>query len=254
MTAPLTGKVAIVTGAAQGIGAAYARHLAALGAAVVIADVNTEGGEKTAAALCADGFSATFTRTDVADEASVAALVDGAVATYGGVDILVNNAAIYQGVRQNLIEDLEVAYWRRMMDVNVTGVFIASRAVIPAMKARGGGVIVNQASTGAFMNAPTLTHYAVSKAAVVAFTRNLAVEVGPANIRVNAIAPGFTLSEATLANFPESYHAVAAGGSALGRNGTPDDLCGTLEYLVTEASAWMTGQTLVVDGGKVFPR
>jgi len=254
MSRALDGKVAIVTGAAQGIGAAYAERLAALGAAVVVADLNDEGGSKTAAALTADGHAATFIRADVADEASVTNLVAATVDAYGGLDVVVNNAAIYQGIRQAPVEQLDVDYWRRVIDVNVTGTFIVSRAAIPAMKVRGGGVIVNQASTGAFMNAPTLVHYAVSKAAVVAFTRNLATEVGSANIRVNAIAPGFTLSDATLANFPESYHAVAAGGAALGRNGVPEDLCGTLEYLVTDASGWMTGQTLVVDGGKVFPR
>jgi NAD(P)-dependent dehydrogenase (short-subunit alcohol dehydrogenase family) len=251
----LKGRVALVTGAGQGIGAAYAARLAELGAHVVVADINCDGATATADALTASGLSASAAGIDVTDADSVGQMVDQIVTDYGSLDVVVNNAAIYQGIRLSPVETTDVDYWRRIIDVNLTGVFIVSRAVIPAMKARGGGVIVNQGSTGSFMNAPNMIHYAVSKAAVVALTRNLASEVGQYNIRVNAIAPGFTLSDATKANFPGAdTQANAAAGSALRRNGTPEDILGALEYLTTDASAWVTGQTLVVDGGKVFPR
>jgi NAD(P)-dependent dehydrogenase (short-subunit alcohol dehydrogenase family) len=248
--AALDGKTALVTGAGGGIGADYAKHLASLGATVLVADINETGAKSVAEEIAEGRGSAIGLAVDVTDEESIKTLVTAA-AGYGGLDVLVNNAALYKGMTIAPVEELDPADWRRMMDVNVTGVFLVSKAFIPQLRANG-GTIVNQSSTGAFVAGPTTTHYCVSKAAVVSFTRCLAAEVGP-DVRVNAIAPGFTLTEATLGNFPDRPDSSAAS-SALRRNGTPADLCGALEYLVTDASAWMTGQTMVVDGGRVFPQ
>jgi NAD(P)-dependent dehydrogenase (short-subunit alcohol dehydrogenase family) len=246
--AALDGKTALVTGAGGGIGADYAKRLASLGATVIVADIN-EAGAKTVADEI--GGSALGLAIDVTDEDSIRTVV-AAAAEHGGLDVLVNNAAIYKGMTIAPVEELTATDFRRMLDVNVTGVFLVSKAFIPQLRANK-GAIVNQASTGAYAAGKLTSHYCASKAAVVSFTRSLAVEVGPDGIRVNAIAPGFTTTEATLGNFPDrnaSYEATAA----LRRTGTPADLCGALEFLVTEPSAWMTGQTLVVDGGQVFPQ
>lgn len=255
MNQTLNGKTAVVTGAAQGIGSAYARHLAKLGASVVVADIDGEGAAKTAAQLRADGFDAVHHQVDVADPSSVDGVARAVLEASGRTDILVNNAAIFKGIRQETVEETSVEYWRKVIDVNVTGTFIVSKAFLPMLKASGSGVIVNQASIGSFMAAPGMVHYTTSKAAVVAFTRGLATELGPLGIRVNAIAPGFTLTPAATINYPDpARHEASAADAALGRIGTPEDLCGALEFIVTGASAWMTGQTLVIDGGRCFLR
>jgi 3-oxoacyl-[acyl-carrier protein] reductase len=246
--AALDGKTALVTGAGGGIGADYAKRLASLGATVIVADIN-EGGAKSVAHEI--GGSALGVSVDVTDEDSIQTVVATA-AELGGLDVLVNNAAIYKGMAIAPVEQLTAADFRRMMDVNVTGVFLMSKACIPQLRTSK-GVIVNQASTGAFVAGKFTSHYCASKAAVVSFTRSLAIEVGPDGIRVNAIAPGFITTEATLGNFPDRNDSYAAT-AALRRSGTPQDICGALEFLVTDSSAWMTGQTLVVDGGQVFPQ
>ncbi len=249
--AAIEGKTALVTGAGGGIGADYAKHLASLGATVLVADINETGAKSVAEEIAEGGGSAIGMAIDVTDEESIKTVV-AVAAEHGGLDILVNNAAIYKGMTIAPVEQLTAAEWRRMMDVNVTGVFLVSKAFLPQLRANK-GAIVNQASTGAYAAGKFTSHYCASKSAVVSFTRSLAVEVGPDGIRVNAIAPGFTTTEATLTNFPdrtESYEATAA----LRRSGTPADLCGALEFLTSPASAWMTGQTLVVDGGQVFPQ
>jgi NAD(P)-dependent dehydrogenase (short-subunit alcohol dehydrogenase family) len=246
--AALNDKTALVTGAAGGIGAEYARHLAALGATVVVADIDEAGAQQVARQI---GAKALGTAMDVTDEASIDSAV-ALAAEQGGLDILVNNAAVYKGVTIAPVEKMPATDFRRMLDVNVTGLFLVSKAFLPQLR-ESKGVIVNQASTAAYAAGKFVSHYCASKAAVVSFTRSLAAEVGPDGIRVNAIAPGLTTTEATLSNFP-GRDEIYAAAAALRRSGTPEDLCGALEFLVSPASAWMTGQTLVVDGGQVFPQ
>jgi len=253
MTEPdLSGKTAIVTGAGHGIGAAYARALAEHGATVLLADIDGESAEAEAKRQAEAGLAATGVRTDVSDEASCAELVQTALTATGRVDILVNNAAMFAGLQYAPAEEMDVAYWRRVIDVNLTSVFVMSRAVIPAMKAQGGGHIVNQASTAAWINAPTALHYCTSKAGVVALTVGLARELGPAAINVNAIAPGPTDTDALRERYTDERRSAAAAGAALRRIGTPEDQAGALLFLVSPSSSWMTGQTLVVDGGSTF--
>jgi 3-oxoacyl-[acyl-carrier protein] reductase len=255
MDRKLEGRVAVVTGAAQGIGASYARHLAELGATVVVADIDGDGAAGTAKEIRHDGWRASHHEVDVADSTSVTIMADAVAAEHGRADIVVNNAAIFKGIVQQTVEEMPVDYWRQVIDTNVTSVFMVSQAFLPMLKASPAGVIVNQGSIASFMAAPGMVHYTTSKAAVVAFTRGLATEVGKFGIRVNAIAPGFTETPAAWVNFPDpARHQASAADAALGRVGTPSDLCGALEFLVTEASAWMTGQTLVIDGGRCFLR
>ena len=176
----LDGKVAIVTGAAQGIGAVYARHLAGCGAAVVLADIDEAAASATADALTEDGSGAWSAGVDIADPDACTALVDSVIAREGQVDILVNNAAIYHDVRSTLAEDIPVDVWRRIVDVNVNGMFFMCRAVIPHMKSRGSGVIVNQTSGSIWVAPPGMAHYVTTKAAAIPLTKVLARELGPA--------------------------------------------------------------------------
>ena len=244
----LTGKVAIVTGAAHGIGRAYATALAAAGASVVIADIDTPCGEETAKAIVDGGGTATFTETDVASEASVEHLVETSLDRYGGVDILVNNAGIWgKAEKDRLGTSLEA--WNRMFAVNVTSMFLLSRSVVPVMVERGGGVIVNQSSIGAYMGGGTMPHYCTSKGAVNALTKTLAKELGKHDIRVNAIAPGCIATEATLAQMGEQGVEAFKALQSLQRTGTTDDLVGPLLFLASDQSSFVTGQVLVVDGG-----
>jgi NAD(P)-dependent dehydrogenase (short-subunit alcohol dehydrogenase family) len=245
----LEGKVAVVTGAAQGIGAAYARRLAEIGAAVVVADIDGEGAGQTAKQLVADGLRAVARRVDIADAASTAELAASVVDELGSIDVLVNNAAIYKGLQMEVAEDIELDYWRRMVDVNISGTYYMCRAVIPQMRRQRSGRIVNQSSIAHYIAAPMALHYCTTKGAVVAMTKALASELGEDNIRVNCIAPGIIGTEATLTSVPPMLQDMLVMQAALGRMGTPEDLLGALEFLCTSASEYVTGQTLVVDGG-----
>jgi NAD(P)-dependent dehydrogenase (short-subunit alcohol dehydrogenase family) len=248
----LPGKVAIVTGGARGIGRAIARDLAAAGAQVVIADVS--GAEKTAAELAADGLDVSGGELDVTDEVSAAALVDAAARAHGGVDILVNNAGLFATLKPRGFEEIDVAEWRRVMDVNVLGYFLMTRAVVPHLRRRGGGAVVNIASTTSLKGVANLLHYSSSKGAVQAMTRSLASELGQDSITVNAVAPGFTVSDGVLDN-AESVAAMrtsAPGKRPLSREMLPADIVGAVQFLASPASAFITGQTLVVDGGAYF--
>jgi 3-oxoacyl-[acyl-carrier protein] reductase len=250
----LSKKVAIVTGGANGIGAAYVHRLASLGATVIIADLDVATATTTAKAIVDElpGARVEARRVDVTDLDTIEALRDMVRVEYGGLDILVNNAAFYRGKSPMTVEDLDVAEWQRMFQVNVEGVFLMCKVLMPLLKEKK-GLIVNQSSSGAFMAAPRSVHYSTSKAAIVAFTRSLAAEVGPDGVRVNAIAPGYTRTEATKETLPGREEA-AAQATALRRVGDTSDLTGTLEFLCTDASAWMTGQSLIVDGGTVYAR
>jgi NAD(P)-dependent dehydrogenase (short-subunit alcohol dehydrogenase family) len=245
----LDGKAAIVTGSAQGIGAAYARRLAELGAAVAVADIDGEGAEQTAKQLVADGHSATAERVDISDAADAGAMVNRVAEQLGSVDVLVNNAAIYKGLQMDVAEEIDLDYWRRMVDVNISGTYYMCRAVIPHMRRQGYGKIVNQSSIAHYIGAPMALHYCTTKGAVVAMTKALASELGEDGIHVNCIAPGIIGTEATMQSVPSMMQDMLVMQAPLGRMGTPDDLLGALEFLCTSASAYVTGQTIVVDGG-----
>ena len=248
----LQGRVAIVTGAAQGIGARYAAALAAEGAALVCADVIDA--EPVAAQIRAAGGRALALRADVSSAESVRQMAAASVEAFGRIDVLVNNAGLFANLALKPFEQIESAEWDRVMAVNVRGPFECAKAVLPQMRAQGYGKIVNIASATVFKGSPMLLHYVTSKGAVVAMTRSLARELGDAGIRVNTLAPGLTASENTLAN-PAWQGAVGANNiasRAIKREVTPEDLCGTLVYLASAESDFVTGQVIVVDGGSVM--
>jgi NAD(P)-dependent dehydrogenase (short-subunit alcohol dehydrogenase family) len=247
----LSGKVALVTGSAQGIGARLAAGLAAQGAAVAIADVIE--GEASARAIAESGGRAIAGKVDICDDAALADFVARMEAELGGVDILVNNAALFGTLPPTPMMELEMDEWDRVMRVNVRGVWQCAKAVIPAMDRRGGGAIVNIATNRVFRGFPNLLHYDASKGAVLAMTKAMAAELGQRNIRVNAVAPGLTLSENVLAKdgIAEREKAVVAG-RALRRSQQPEDLIGAVCFFASEASGFVTGQSLIVDGGGIM--
>ncbi len=243
------GKVAVVTGAAQGIGEAYARALAAEGAAVVVADVNEEAGTTVAKQIVEDGGRALFVRTDVSSPESAEAMASATVEQFGGIDLLVNNAAIYGGMKIDLLVTVDWDYYKKFMSVNMDGVLVVSRAVFPHMQERGGGAIVNQSSTAAWLYSG---FYGLAKVAVNGLTQQLAHELGGMGIRVNAIAPGPTDTEATRSVVPQEMVGDLVKGLALKRLGTPQDMVGACLFLLSDEAAWVTGQIVNVDGGQVF--
>ncbi len=253
MAGRVEGRVAIVTGGAHGLGRAYCEGLAAEGARVVVADVDVEAATAVASALGRRGAKALPLATDVADEHSAVAMAERTVERFGRIDLLVNNAAVFATIpiSRGGIEDISVEEWDRVMAVNLRGVFLASRAVVPTMKRQRSGKIVNVSSGTAFSGSAGRIHYVASKGGVVSFTRTLARELGPFGITVNAIAPGATESEA-MGPAERGRLEKRAGERALARVETPADLVGTLLYLASGDSDFVTGQTLVVDGGAVM--
>jgi NAD(P)-dependent dehydrogenase (short-subunit alcohol dehydrogenase family) len=249
---PLQGRVALVTGGAAGIGLALAEGLARRGACVVISDLS--GAEGAAERLRAEGLAVHGVVGDVTSEPAVAAMVEAAEGRFGGLDILVNNAGIYASLTPRSFEELDVAEWRRVLDVNVIGTFLCCRGVLPAMRRRGGGRVVNISSGVAFKGNPYMAHYVASKGAVVSLTRALATEMGRHAVLVNSVAPGFTLSENVLRN-PTLIAGVkepSLRNRVLGRDMLPDDLVGAVCFFAGPDSAFITGQTLVVDGGAYY--
>jgi len=247
----LSGKVAVITGGAAGIGFAYARRFLAEGARVVVADV----AEPLPAAEKLDATGrALGVRTDVSDAASVRAMVDAAVGRFGRIDVLVNNAAVFATLKPQPFDAIPEAEWDRVMAVNVKGIWNCARAVVPVMRAQGGGRIVNVASAIVAKGTALLLHYVTSKGAVVAMTRALARELGPDGITVNAVAPGLILSDSVQANpdITTFQQAAIMGARSLKRDAFPDDVEGTVVFLASDDSAFMSGQTIVVDGGSVF--
>jgi NAD(P)-dependent dehydrogenase (short-subunit alcohol dehydrogenase family) len=238
--------VVLVTGGAGGIGAALSRHLAAQGAAVVAADLADPGWD-------AGELPVTFEHVDVADEDSWARLVAAVLDRHGRVDALVNNAAVYGGLgAKRAFTEITVAEWDRVLAVNTRGVWLGMRAVHPAMKAQGSGRIVNIASSTVHSGVPYFAHYTASKGAVIALTRSVAREVGADGITVNAIAPGLVETEATRGLNDAGYLAAAAERRAVPRPMEPADLAAAVSFLCSRGSGFVTGQTLVVDGGLVF--
>jgi NAD(P)-dependent dehydrogenase (short-subunit alcohol dehydrogenase family) len=240
------GTVVLVTGGARGIGAELSRHLASEGAAVVAADVVDPDWD-------AGTLDVTHVRADVSDEASWQRLVDAAVDRHGRIDALVNNAAIYQGLgAKRHFTEIDVEEWDRVLAVNTRGVWLGMRAVHPVMKAQGRGRVVNIASSTVHMGVPYFAHYTASKGAVIALTRSVAREVGQDGITVNAIAPGLVETDATRALNDEEYLAASAGRRAVPRRMEPGDLAPVVSFLCSRGSGFITGQTLIVDGGRQF--
>ena len=244
----LDGKVAVVTGAAQGIGRAIAQGLAEEGARIVVADLK---GAEEAAASFADGVGI---QVDVSNEADVQRLVDEAVERCGSIDILVNNAGLYASLEMRSFEQIPLAEWRQVMDVNVASMFLTCRAIVPVMRKSGGGKIVNISSGTPFRGVPFLLHYVTSKGAIVAFTRALAKEVGKDNVLVNCVAPGFTMSAGVQAHpeVVEKLRDVSVSARTIQRDQTPEDVVGAVVYLSGPGSDFVTGQTIVIDGGQTF--
>jgi NAD(P)-dependent dehydrogenase (short-subunit alcohol dehydrogenase family) len=248
----LDGKVAIVTGAAAGgIGEAYARCLADAGARVVCADIQGDKAELVAKSIEGDGGEALPVTVDIADEASVDSMVSATVSAFGGVDILVNNAALMLQIAPIPAMGCSREDWDRAFAVNVTGAWLCSKAVVPKMIERGEGRIVNQASLGAF---PAETIYGITKLALVGLTTTLASQLGPSNIAVNCIAPGITESEAgrVIAGEGTPYREMLEQRAPMVAVGQPEDLCGALLLLTSPAGRWMTGQVIHVSGGVVM--
>jgi len=242
-------KVAIVTGAGQGIGEAYAKALATAGARVVVAEINETQGARVAAEIVAAGGEARFVRVDVASPESTRAMAAATVDAFGGIDFLVNNAAIYHGMEVAPLIAVDWDYYKRFMDVNMHGALLCARACFESMVARGGGAIVNQSSTAAWM---AVGYYGIAKLALNGITQSLARDLGAFNIRVNAIAPGPTDTEATRMIVPDVILKQLLAQMPLRRVGTPADLVGTCLFLLSDASAWMTGQVINVDGGQIM--
>jgi NAD(P)-dependent dehydrogenase (short-subunit alcohol dehydrogenase family) len=248
MSGALHGKVAIVTGGAQGIGRAIADRLAADGARIVIADLR---GAEDAAADFADGVGLTV---DVSSEDDVARMAAETVERCGAIDVLVNNAGLYASLAMRPFEQIPVDEWRQVMDVNVLSMFLTCRAVVPQMREQGGGRIVNISSGTPFRGVPFVLHYVTSKGAIVALTRALAKELGNDEILVNCVAPGFTMS-AGVEEHPEVIEAlrdVSIASRTIKRDMVPEDVVGAVAFLCGPESTFLTGQTMVIDGGQYF--
>ena len=245
----LDGKVAIVTGGGRGIGSRYCRGLAAEGARVMVADLNEAGARQVAGEV--GGAS---THVDVADEQSVRAMVATTQSTFGRVDILINNAAMFTEVLQprKAFDQIPVEEWDRVMAVNVRGTWLCARTVAPIFREQRSGVIINISSGTIFSGTEGFAHYVTSKAAVWGLARVLARELGPFGVRVNAITPGLTSSEMVQEVYPAEALTDRAQARVFRREQIPEDLVGTVIFLCSDASAFITGQTLNVDGGAHF--
>jgi NAD(P)-dependent dehydrogenase (short-subunit alcohol dehydrogenase family) len=248
MSGALDGKVAIVTGGAQGIGRAIADRLAADGARIVIADLK---GAEDAAADFGEGVGLTV---DVSSEDDVARMAAETVEHCGAIDVLVNNAGLYASLAMRPFEQIPVDEWRQVMDVNVLSMFLTCRAVVPRMREQGGGRIVNISSGTPFRGVPFVLHYVTSKGAIIALTRALAKELGGDEILVNCVAPGFTMSDGVQEN-PEVVEAlrdVSVSARTIKRDQVPEDVVGAVAFLCGPESTFITGQTMVIDGGQYF--
>jgi NAD(P)-dependent dehydrogenase (short-subunit alcohol dehydrogenase family) len=246
-------KVVVITGAARGIGREFARSLAAAGASIVAADLNDCGA--TVEWVTAAGARAIGVRLDVTDAASAAAMADAALGAFGRIDALINNAALYGALRGGRFDAIAEADWDAAMAVNVKGIWNCCKAVVPALRQAGGGSIVNMASLAATYGMPFGLHYTTSKAAVIGLTRGLARELGRDRIRVNALAPSAVMTEGTREFFGDRVDRaleVIKSGQSIQRTLSPEDLVGAVIWLVSDAGALVTGQTIAIDGGTVM--
>jgi 3-oxoacyl-[acyl-carrier protein] reductase len=244
-----SGKVAIVTGAGGGIGQAYAEALARSGAAVLVADIDEAGAQSVAKGIVAAGGSAEPCRVDVSDRESASAMASAAVEHFGGIDFLVNNAAIFGGMQIDSLLNVDWDYLQRFLSVNLLGALVCTRACVKPMRKRGGGAIVNQSSTAAYVYSG---FYGLSKAGVNSMTAQLAAELGGMNIRINAIAPGPIDTQAARDTVPDVFIDQIVSALALKRQGTPADLVGMCQFLLSDDAAWVTGHVFNVDGGQVM--
>ena len=241
-------RVAIVTGGGVSIGKAYSLGLAREGAKVVIADINAEGGAVTAQEIKDNGGEAISVPTDVADQASTEAMAKAALDAYGRIDILVNNAAWFATLPLRDLEEIDVDEWDKVMAINLRGPFLCVRAVVPEMKQRQWGRIINISSSSVMGGNPRRIHYVTSKMGIIGFSRSLAGALGDDNILVNSILPGGTMDESTLAAYGREFY-ERPQTKPLKRIQVPEDLVGTVIFLSSDDSAFITGQAIVVDGG-----
>ena len=248
----LTGQSVIITGGGKGIGKVYAREFARAGARVVAADIDGDAARDVAAVIVSEGGTCLGVTTDVSDAASVEAMAAATLSAFGRIDVLINNASLMSTLPRRSFLEIPEEEWERVMSVNLKGLFLCCRSVVPHMRDRGRGKIVNISSSRVWEGVPNRLHYTTSKAGVIGFTRAMAHEVGAMGITVNAVTPGYTLSESQVTSSTGNYLAAQAEGRAMGRPQHPEDLVGTVMFLSCPASDYMTGQTINVDGGKAM--
>jgi 3-oxoacyl-[acyl-carrier protein] reductase len=247
--AGLGGRVAIVTGGAQGIGRTFARAFAAAGAVAVVADINEEKAVAVVGEIEQAGGKAIAIRTDIAEVNSVDAMARKVAQAFGRIDILVNNAGIFSTLKMRPFEEIPLDEWSRVLHVNITGVMLCCRAVVPFMRQRNWGRIINMSSGSVSLGRPNYLHYTTSKAALIGMTRSLARELGPAGITANAILPGAVFTEIPRETVSPEQKERIVSSQCIQRPEVPDDLIGTALFLSGEGSAFLTGQCLTVDGG-----
>lgn len=248
----MAGQAVIVTGSGQGLGRAFAHRFAGEGLSVLVADIREDAAQTVAREITEAGGSAHAVHVDVTDVGSTEAMCTAALSAFGRIDILVNNASIFSTLRMRPFFEIPVEEWRQVIDVNLNGVYLAARSAVPAMKEAGRGRIVNIASAVVPMGRPNYLHYVSSKAGVIGMTRGMARELGPWNITVNAVLPGSTETEVERATVTPEQRAALIASRSIQRPQTPDDLSGVVRFFASEDSRFVTGQSLVVDGGTVF--
>lgn len=248
----VSGKVVIITGGGQGIGRAYAHAFADAGAITVIAEVNAALGEQVAAEITARGKQSVAIATDIADPAAVDALVAKVVTRHGRIDVLINNASIFSTIKMRPFTAIPLDEWDRVLRVNITGTFLMSRAVTPHMQMKKWGRIINISSAAVTMGRPNYLHYTTSKAAVIGMTRSLAKELGAHGITVNTVLPGATDTEVERETVTAQQKAAMIAMRSVPREETPEDLVGAVMFLASDASAFISGQSITVDGGLTF--
>lgn len=247
----LADKVIVVTGGGRGLGRAFAERCLQEGAQVAIAEIDAATAERTAQELHAAGYDVLVRQTDISDSRSLQLFAEAVREKWGGVDGLINNAAIASGVGGKRFDEIDEAAFEQVLRVNVKGTWLAIRALVPLMRERGKGKIVNLASDTALWGAPVLLHYVASKGAIISMTRSLARELGEYNIAINTIAPGLTLTEATSTVAP-ARHKLYVEGRAIQRPQLPEDVTGTAVFLLSDDADFITGQLIAVNGGFVF--